>query len=131
MLTKEQENFLRWILSQKRDLDNTITISNSMTTYPKEYTDKDIIQKLGELSNLEFLNTKWISNDHSNLNSYVTIKLSKDALTYFDNKKSDNKENRRRRLETYGVFIISLISLLKSFDKELIWLWKQLMQLLK
>ena len=102
-----------------------------MSEYPKGYTDKDIIQKLSELENLDLLNIKWISNDHSNFNIYITIKLSKDALNYFNNKKNDNKESRRRWIETYGAVIIAFISLVKSFDKEIIWLWKQLMQLLK
>ena len=131
MLTKEQEKILQWLLFQKRNTDNTISISNSMSEYPKGYTDKEIIQKLNELANLEIINIKWVSNNHSNLNAYITIKLSREALTYFDNKKNDNKENRRRWIETYGATIISFIALLKSFDKELIWLWKQLVQLLQ
>ena len=96
MLTKEQEKILQWLLFQKRNTDNTISISNSMSEYPKGYTDKEIIQKLNELANLEIINIKWVSNNHSNLNAYITIKLSREALTYFDNKKNDNKENRRR-----------------------------------
>ena len=131
MLTKEQEKILQWLLFQKRNTDNTISISNSMSEYPKGYTDKEIIQKLNELANLEIINIRWVSNNHSNLNAYITIKLSREALTYFDNKKNDNKENRRRWIETYGATIISFIALLKSFDKELIWLWKQLVQLLQ
>ena len=131
MLTKEQEKILQWLLFQKRNTDNTISISNSMSEYPKGYTDKEIIQKLNELANLEIINIKWVSNNHSNLNAYITIKLSREALTYFDNKKNDNKENRRRWIETYGAVIIAFIALLKSFDKELIWLWKQLVQLLQ
>lgn len=131
MLTKEQEKILQWLLFQKRNTDNTISISNSMSEYPKGYTDKEIIQKLNELANLEIINIRWVSNNHSNLNAYITIKLSREALTYFDNKKNDNKENRRRWIETYGAAIISFIALLKSFDKELIWLWKQLVQLLQ
>ena len=131
MLTKEQEKILQWLLFQKRNTDNTISISNSMSEYPKGYTDKEIIQKLNELANLEIINIRWVSNNHSNLNAYITIKLSREALTYFDNKKNDNKENRRRWIETYGAVIIAFIALLKSFDKELIWLWKQLVQLLQ
>lgn len=96
MLTKEQEKILQWLLFQKRNTDNTISISNSMSEYPKGYTDKEIIQKLNELANLEIINIRWVSNNHSNLNAYITIKLSREALTYFDNKKNDNKENRRR-----------------------------------
>lgn len=131
MLTKEQEKILQWLLFQKRNTDNTISISNSMSEYPKGYTDKEIIQKLNELANLEIINIRWVSNNHSNLNAYITIKLSREALTYFDNKKHKNKESRRRWIETYGAVIIAFIALLKSFDKELIWLWKQLVQLLQ
>lgn len=40
MLTKDQEKILRWLLSLKTDIKNTITISNSMTKYPNGYTDK-------------------------------------------------------------------------------------------
>ena len=131
MLTKEQKNFLRWLLSQKRDINNTISISNSMTTYPKNYTEKDVIQMLNELENYELISIKWLGGNHRNLDIYITITLSKDALNYFNNKKSDSKENRRRWVETYGASFIALIAVLKSFDKELIWLWKQLMRLLK
>lgn len=34
-------------------------------------------------------------------------------------------------METYGATFIALIALLKSFDKEIIWLWKQLVQLVQ
>lgn len=44
MLTKDQEKILRWLLSLKTDIKNTITISNSMTKYPNGYTDKQIIK---------------------------------------------------------------------------------------
>ena len=131
MLNRQQEKLLRWLLSQKRDINNTIAISNTMTTYPKNYTEKDVIQRLNELENYELINIKWLGADHSTLNTYITISLSKDALSYFDNKKSDSKENKRRWVETSGAFIISLIALIKSFDKEIIWLLKQLMQLLQ
>ena len=46
MLTKDQEKILRWLLSLKADIKNTITISNLMTEYPNGYTDKQIIKKL-------------------------------------------------------------------------------------
>lgn len=131
MLNKQQEKFLNWLLSQKRDINNKISISNSMTTYPKNYTEKDVIQRLNELENYELINIKWLGNNYHNLDAYITITLSKDALSYFDNKKNNHKENRRRWLETYGAFIIAFIALVKSFDNEFIWLWKQLMQLLK
>lgn len=131
MLNKQQEEFLHWLLSQKRDINNTTSISNAMTTYPKNYTEKDVIQRLNELENYELISIKWLGTNRSNLDNYVTISFSKDALNYFDNKKNDIKENKRRRVETYGIAIMSLIALLKSFDKELISLWKQLMQLLQ
>ena len=131
MLNKQQENFLKWLLSQKRNIDNTVSISNSMTIYPKNYTEKEIIQTLNELENLELISIKWLGNNHHKLDTYITITLSKEVLNYFDNKKIGRKENRRRWLETNGAFFISLIALLKSFDNEIIWLWKQLMQLLK
>lgn len=131
MLNKQQEKFLYWLLSQKRDMNNTISISNSMTTYPKNYTERDVIQNLNELENYELISIKWLGNNHHNLNMYITITLSKDALGYFNNKKNNNKENRRRWLETTGTFIVASVALLKSFDNEIIWLWRQLMQLLK
>lgn len=46
MLTKDQEKILRWLLSLKADIKNTITISNLMTEYPNGYTDKQIIKKI-------------------------------------------------------------------------------------
>lgn len=131
MLNKQQEKFLHWLLSQKRDINNTTSISNTMTTYPKNYTEKDVIQKLNELENYELISIKWLGTDRDNLNTYITISFSKDALKYFDDKKSNHKEDKRRGVETYGATIISLIALFKSFDKEIIWLWKQLMRLLQ
>ena len=38
---------------------------------------------------------------------------------------------KRDWIKTYIPVTISFIALLKSFDTEIIWLWKQLMQLLK
>lgn len=46
-------------------------------------------------------------------------------------KKALRKEDKRRFVESNLAVIISLIALLKSFDSEIIWLWKQLMKLLK
>ena len=117
MLNKQQEKFLCWLLSQKRDINNTISISNSMTTYPKNYTEKDVIQRLNELENYELISIKWLGNNHRNLDAYITITLSKDALNYFDNKKRSKVINRRDWIKTYvSVFalIISIISMIIS-----------------
>lgn len=117
MINKQQEDFLSWLLSQKRDINNTISISNSITTYPKNYTEKDIIQMLNELENYELISIKWLGNNHRNLDAYITITLSKDALNYFDNKKRSKVINRRDWIKTYvSVFalIISIISMIIS-----------------
>ena len=65
MLTKDQEKILRWLLSLKTNIKNTITISNSMTEYPNGYTDKQIIKKLNEFENLGFITIKWYSPKHN------------------------------------------------------------------
>lgn len=64
MLTKAQEKTLRWLLSLKADIKNTITISNLMTEYPNGYTDKQIIKKLNEFEDLGFVTIKWYSPNH-------------------------------------------------------------------
>lgn len=115
MLNKQQEKFLHWLLSQKRDINNTTPISNTMTTYLKNYTEKDVIQRLNELENYELISIKWLGTNHDNLNTYITISFSKDALNYFDNKKSNGVANRRDWIKTYvSVFalIISIISMI-------------------
>lgn len=117
MLNKQQENFLNWLLSQKRDINNTISISNFITSYPKNYTEKDVIQKLNELESYELINIKWLGNNHRSLNTYITISLSKDALNYFNNKKRSKVTNRRDWIKTYvSVFalIISIMSMIIS-----------------
>lgn len=131
MLTKDQEKILRWLLSLKTDIKNTITINNSMVEYPNQYTDKQIIQKFNELANLGLIAIKWNSPNHNNLDYAIDITILKDGINYFANKKALRKEDKRRFVESNLAVIISLIALLKSFDSEIIWLWKQLMKLLK
>lgn len=131
MLTKDQEKILRWLLSLKADIKNTITISNSTTEYPNGYTDKQIIKKLNEFENLGFVTIKWYSQNHNDLNYAVDITVLKDGVNYFADKKKNRTSNKRDWIKTYIPVTISFIALLKSFDTEIIWLWKQLMQLLK
>lgn len=131
MLIKDQEEILRWLLSLKTDIKNTITISNSITKYPDGYTDKQIIKKLNELENLDFITIKWYSQNHNNLDCAVDITILKDGINYFSNKKKNKISNKRDRIKTYVPITISFIALLKSFDTEIIWLWNQLMQMLK
>ena len=131
MLTKDQEKILRWLLSLKADIKNTITISNLMTEYPNGYTDKQIIKKLNEFENLGFVTIKWYSPNHNNLNYAVDVTVLKDGINYFADKKKNRTSNRRDWIKTYIPITISFIALLKSFDTEIIWLWNQLMQLLK
>lgn len=131
MLTKDQEKILHWLLSLKTDIKNTITISNSMTKYPNGYTDKQIIKKLNEFENLGFVTIKWYSPNHNNLNYAVDVTVLKDGINYFADKKKNRTSNRRDWIKTYIPITISFIALLKSFDTEIIWIWKQLMQLLK
>ena len=131
ILTKDQEKILRWLLSLKADIKNTITISNLMTEYPNGYTDKQIIKKLNEFENLGFVTIKWYSPNHNDLNYAVDVTVLKDGINYFADKKKNITSNRRDWIKTYIPITISFIALLKSFDTEIIWLWKQLMQLLK
>lgn len=131
MLTKAQEKTLRWLLSLKADIKNTITISNLMTEYPNGYTDKQIIKKLNEFEDLGFVTIKWYSPNHNNLNYAVDVTVLKDGINYFADKKKNRTSSKRDWIKTYISVTISFIALLKSFDTEIIWLWKQLMQLLK
>lgn len=131
MLTKDQEKILHWLLSLKADIKNTITISNLMTEYPNGYNDKQIIKRLNEFENLGFVTIKWYSPNHNDLNYAVDVTVLKDGINYFADKKKNRTSNRRDWIKTYIPITISFIALLKSFDTEIIWLWKQLMQLLK
>lgn len=56
---------------------------------------------------------------------------NKKGWCIFADKKKNRTSNRRDWIKTYIPITISFIALLKSFDTEIIWLWKQLMQLLK
>ena len=95
MLTKDQEKILRWLLSLKTDIQNTITISNSMTEYPNGYTDKQIIKKLNEFENLGFITIKWYSPNHNDLNYAVDVTVLKDGINYFADKKKNRTSNKR------------------------------------
>ena len=114
MLTKDQEEILHWLLSLKTDIQNTITISNSITEYPNGYTDKQIIKKLNELDNLGFITIRWYSLNHNNLNCAVDIIIKKDGINYFTNKKKNKISNKRDWIKTYIPITISAISLIIS-----------------
>lgn len=131
MLTKEQEKFLKWLLSQKANVNNVLYIGNSVTTYPTGYDDKDVIQRLNELENLSLIKIKWYGIHRDNLDLTIDVTILQDGVNYFRNKRYTQKENRRGWVSTYLSPIIAFIALLKSFDTEIIWLWKQLMKLLK
>lgn len=131
MLTDEQERILKWLLDQNTNTDNVISISNSMTKYPNNHDDKYIINKLNELLELNLISIKWYSPEHSSLDYAIDIRITPKGKIYFSEKKKSNRSNRREWVRTYMPSIISLIALLKSFDDEIIWLLKQLAQLLK
>ena len=110
MLTKDQEKILRWLLSLKTDIQNTITISNSMTEYTNGYTDKQIIKKLNEFENLGFITIKWYSTNHNNLNYAVDVTVLKDSINYFADKKKNRTSNKRDWIKTYIPITISFIA---------------------
>ena len=94
--------------------------------------DDDLVsKKLNEFENLGFVTIKWYSPNHNDLNYAVDVTVLKDGINYFADKKKNRTSNRRDWTKTYIPITISFIALLKSFDTEIIWLWKQLMQLLK
>ena len=131
MLTDEQEKIFKWLLDQNTNIDSVISISNSMTKYPNNHDDKYMIKKLNELLDLNFISIKWYSPEHSSLDYAIDIRITPKGKIYFSEKKKSNRSNRREWVRTYMPSIISLIALLKSFDDEIIWLLKQLAQLLK
>lgn len=114
MLTKEQENFLKWLLSQKANVNNVIYIGNSVTTYPTGYNDKDVIQRLNELENLSLIKIKWCGPHHDNLNLAIDVTILQDGVNYFTKKKKDKITNKRDWIKTYIPITISLISLIVS-----------------
>ena len=74
-LTKEQERILKHIISLPQNAQNTVSIGNQMTTYPDDIDDKELIQILTYLEQINFIKIKWYGVHHGNLTYAVDITL--------------------------------------------------------
>lgn len=131
LLTKEQERILEHLISLPKSTQNVVSIGNQMPTYPDNINDKELIQILTYLEQINFIKIKWTSVHHDNLTYAVDVTLLPDGNNYFTNKKEKSKSNRREWVKTYIPIIISLVALIKSFESEITLILKLIMQLLK
>lgn len=67
---------------------------------------------------------------HDDLSMTCTVSLGSNCIHYFENRKSQTTTNKREWVRTYIPITISVIALLKSFDKEIITLCRLLLKLL-
>ena len=65
MLTKEQENILRFLLSLPRDTNNRITVSRK--NYNLDYSESDFINKLRDMETLGYFEIKYLTGHHDTL----------------------------------------------------------------
>lgn len=94
MLTKEQENILRFLLSLPRDTNNRITVSRK--NYNLDYSESDFINKLRDIT----------------LKTYIEVIPNRDILSYFTIKKNKKSQKRRDLIKWLIPVIISSLSLL-------------------
>jgi hypothetical protein len=110
MLNKQQEKVLKFLLSLPRDIDNTVSVSNSMCTIPSNISETEFITILNSLEQNGFLKLKWINKNHDNLNNYVTITILNE--NYFKEKSANNIKNLKDNIKWLIPLIISILSLI-------------------
>jgi hypothetical protein len=109
MLNKQQEKVLKFLLSLPRDIDNTVSVSNSMCTIPSSISETEFITILNSLEQNGFLELKWINKNHENLNNYVTITILNE--NYFIEKSANKRKNLKDNIKWIITLIISILSL--------------------
>ena len=130
MLTKEQEKVLKYLLNSKSNSDNKIIVQRSnyiLTDIP----ECDFVKTIKYLAENNYLKLYQNVPRCDDLTYYIEIVLLEKGTGYFNRKVAEKKKINRERIRTFVPILISTIALLKSFDEEIIWLWKQLMQLWK
>lgn len=130
MLTKRQETILKYLLSLKRDNQNKINISKSNYTL-RDVPENDFISTLNYFEQDNLINKHWYDIRQKDFNYTIEIELLPKALTYFQDKKSNKKHDRRDVIKTYIPITISLISLVKSFEEEIKTVIKFIIELIK
>lgn len=110
MLTKEQENILRFLLSLPRDTNNRITVSRK--NYNLDYSESYFINKLRDMETLGFFEIKYLTGHHDTLKTYIEVIPNRDTLSYFmdkKNKKSQKKKRFNQVANTCNYFLIIII----------------------
>ena len=110
MLTKEQENILRFLLSLPRDTNNRITVSRK--NYNLDYSESDFINKLRDMETLGYFEIKYLTGHHDTLKTYIEVVPNRDTLSYFMDKKNKKSQKRRDLIKSLIPVIISSLSLL-------------------
>ena len=110
MLTKEQENILRFLLSLPRDTNNRITVSRK--NYNLDYSESDFINKLRDMETLGYFEIKYLTGHHDTLKTYIEGVPNRDTLSYFMDKKNKKSQKRRDLIKWLIPVIISSLSLL-------------------
>lgn len=101
-----------------------------MSTYPSNINNKELIQILTYLEQVDFIKIKWTGVIHKDLTAAVNITVLPDGVNYFSNKKRQKKTNRKEFIRLYIPIVISLLSLAKSYENEISLLIKKLIELL-
>lgn len=112
ILTKAQERILRHIISIPKNAQNTVSIGNQMSTYPKDIDDKELIQVLTYLEQIDFIKIKWTSVHHDNLNYAVDITLLPNGNGYFHSKRHMRFKNIGDNIKWLLPSFISILSLI-------------------
>lgn len=110
MLNKQQERVLKFLLSLPRDIDNSVSVSNSMCKIPSKMSEKEFITTLNSLEQCNFVKLKWASIHHENLNTYVTVTFLNE--NYFKDKAANKRKNFKDNIKWFiplGISILSLI----------------------
>lgn len=130
-MKKPVEEIVLQFLIDKNKSCKTNTVSMSITDVKSlEIPEDKIVKSLYSLSNdgCIAIKSKSVHNDFSR---FWDLELTSKGIHYFENKSVIRKEKINKQFQFWLPVIISIIALLKSFDKEIILLWKLIEQLLK
>lgn len=111
-LTKEQERILKHIISLPKNAQNTVSIGNQMTTYPDDIDDKELIQILTYLEQINFIKIKWYGVHHDNLTCAVDITLLPEGSNYFQLQAEKYKLEHREKIKEIRAWITLTIAIL-------------------
>lgn len=106
-LTKEQKEVLKYILTLSQTSNGTVRISNSISEYPHNMSDKELIKILTFLEQNNFIKIKWYSIHHNNLDYGIEITVQPDANNYTNAKNKDRRQELREWI-TLAIAILGL-----------------------